>query len=76
MKISLNWLKQYVNIENIPLDDLLNKLTLSGLEVEDVYDESSKLKNIVVGFVKEKRNTPTLINFPFVSCLQETKTSR
>ncbi|MDR3666233.1 MAG: phenylalanine--tRNA ligase subunit beta [Ignavibacteriaceae bacterium] len=58
MKISLNWLKQYVNIENIPLDDLLNKLTLSGLEVEDVYDESSKLKNIVVGFVKEKKKHP------------------
>jgi phenylalanyl-tRNA synthetase beta chain len=58
MKISLNWLKQYINIENIPLDDLLNKLTLSGLEVEDVNDESSKLNNIVVGFVKEKKKHP------------------
>ena len=58
MKISLNWLKRYVNIEKIPLNDLLNKLTLSGLEVEDVNDESSKLKNIVVGFVKEKKKHP------------------
>jgi phenylalanyl-tRNA synthetase beta chain len=58
MKISLNWLKQYVNIENIPLNDLLNNLTLSGLEVEDVNDQSSKLKNIVVGFVKEKKKHP------------------
>ena len=58
MKISLNWLKQYVNIENIPLNDLLNNLTLSGLEVEDVNDESSKLENIVVGFVKEKKKHP------------------
>src|SRR5664280_3098935 len=58
MKISLNWLKQYVSIENIPLNDLLNKLTLSGLEVEDVNDESSKLKNIIVGFVKEKKKHP------------------
>lgn len=58
MKISLNWLKQYVNIDNIPLNDLLNKLTLSGLEVEDVHDESSKLNNFVVGFVKEKKKHP------------------
>ena len=29
MKISLNWLKQYVSIENIPLTDLLNNLTLT-----------------------------------------------
>jgi phenylalanyl-tRNA synthetase beta chain len=58
MKISLNWLKQYVSIDNIPLNDLLDKLTLSGLEVEDVNDESSKLKNIVVGFVKEKKKHP------------------
>ena len=58
MKISLNWLKQYINLDNIPFNDLLNKLTLSGLEVEDVNDESSKLKNIVVGFVKEKKKHP------------------
>ena len=58
MKISLNWLKQYVNIDNIPLNDLLNKLTLSGLEIEDVNEESSKLNNIVVGFVKEKKKHP------------------
>ena len=58
MKISLNWLKRYININDIPLDDLLNKLTLSGLEIEDVNDQSSKLKNIVVGFVKEKKKHP------------------
>jgi phenylalanyl-tRNA synthetase beta chain len=58
MKISLKWLKQYVNIDNIPLNELIEKLTLSGLEVEDVNDESSKLKNIVVGFVKEKKKHP------------------
>jgi len=58
MKISLNWLKQYVNLENIPLQDLIDKLTLSGLEVEDVVDESARLNNFVVGFVKEKKKHP------------------
>jgi phenylalanyl-tRNA synthetase beta chain len=58
MKISLNWLKHYVNLENIPLDDLVEKLTLSGLEVEEVVDESARLKNFVVGFVKEKKKHP------------------
>ena len=58
MKISLNWLKHYVNLENIPLHDLVEKLTLSGLEVEDVVDESARLNNFVVGFVKEKKKHP------------------
>lgn len=58
MKISLNWLKQYVNLENIPLNDLVEKLTLSGLEVEDVVDESARLENFVVGYVKEKKKHP------------------
>jgi phenylalanyl-tRNA synthetase beta chain len=58
MKISLNWLKQYVNLENIPLQDLVDKLTISGLEVEDVVDESARLENFVVGIVKEKKKHP------------------
>jgi phenylalanyl-tRNA synthetase beta chain len=58
MKISLNWLKRYVSIDNIPLEEIVNKLTLSGLEVEDVNDQTAKLKNFVVGFVKDKKKHP------------------
>ena len=32
MKVSLNWLKQYVDID-IPVDELCHKLTMAGVEV-------------------------------------------
>ena len=35
MKISLNWIKDYVDI-NVSLDKLVHKLTMAGLEVEHV----------------------------------------
>nr|YP_010338417.1 phenylalanyl-tRNA synthetase beta subunit [Bangia atropurpurea]UNJ18367.1 phenylalanyl-tRNA synthetase beta subunit [Bangia atropurpurea] len=36
MKVSLNWLKELVNIETIDAKDLANKLTQAGFEVEDI----------------------------------------
>ncbi len=36
MKISLNWLKDYVSV-NIPAEQLSQKLTMSGLEVEKIF---------------------------------------
>lgn len=38
MRISLDWVKELVNIENISLDEVVQKLTLGGFEVEEVLD--------------------------------------
>nr|YP_009029406.1 phenylalanine-tRNA ligase beta subunit [Leptocylindrus danicus]AGH28937.1 phenylalanine-tRNA ligase beta subunit [Leptocylindrus danicus] len=38
MRISLHWLNELVNITNIELDSLIEKLTLGGFEVEDVLN--------------------------------------
>lgn len=38
MQISLRWINELVNLEKINLDDLINKLTLGGFEVEDVLE--------------------------------------
>ena len=58
MKISLNWLKDYINLDGISADEIVNKLTISGLEVEEVEYQSKVLENFVVGFVKEKVKHP------------------
>ncbi|MBI5588891.1 MAG: phenylalanine--tRNA ligase subunit beta [Deltaproteobacteria bacterium] len=50
MKISLNWLKSYVPIQ-MDVNDLAEALTMTGLEVEAVYDRYDYLKNVVVGRV-------------------------
>lgn len=38
MQISLNWINELVDIETVKLDDLIDKLTLGGFEVEEVFE--------------------------------------
>ena len=52
MKISLNWLKQYVPV-NIPTTELAEKLTMAGMEVEGVTERFQYLDSVVVGSIIE-----------------------
>ena len=54
MKISLDWLKDYVNIpEDIELSKIAYDLTMSTVEVEDMTVLSREFENIIVGVVDE-----------------------
>ena len=53
MKISLNWIKDYINLDGISTEEIVEKLTMSGLEVEDYVDQNKKYSGIVVGLVKD-----------------------
>ncbi len=48
MKVSLNWLKEFVDID-MPPDKLGDALTMAGLEVEDIERKGQKLNEFVVG---------------------------
>ncbi len=48
MKVSLNWLKEYVDI-TLPLADLADRLTMAGLEVKGRQVTGDNWENIVVG---------------------------
>ncbi len=50
MKITLNWLKQYVDFNYTP-EELTERLTMLGLEVEGVQKISGEFEGIVVGQV-------------------------
>lgn len=58
MRISLNWLREYINLDGISNEEILHKLTLSGLEVEGCEDKSKLYDGIVVGYVKERIKHP------------------
>ena len=47
MRLSLNWLKDYIDIE-MPPADLANLLTMAGLEVEALEPLGQSLQDIVV----------------------------
>lgn len=38
MQISLKWVNELVNIETVNLDELIEKLTLGGFEVEEIFE--------------------------------------
>lgn len=38
MLISLKWINELINVENTNLDELIEKLTLGGFEVEDTFE--------------------------------------
>lgn len=48
MKISLSWLKQYIEVD-INVSDLADALTMAGLEVEAVSDRYDYLNRVVIG---------------------------
>ena len=50
MKVSQNWLKSLVEINTTP-EDLSEKLSIGGFEVESLIDCSSNVKGIVLGKV-------------------------
>ncbi|MBU1398577.1 MAG: phenylalanine--tRNA ligase subunit beta, partial [Proteobacteria bacterium] len=52
MKVSLSWLKDYVNIE-MDVQDLASALTMTGLEVESITNSFDYLDNVVVGRIVE-----------------------
>ena len=48
MKISLSWLKQYIDVD-INVSDLADALTMAGLEVEAVLDRYDYLDRVLIG---------------------------
>jgi phenylalanyl-tRNA synthetase beta chain len=57
MKVSLSWLRDYVQIEMTDAD-LAEALTMAGLEVEEVIDRYAYLETVIVGRVLEVRPHP------------------
>lgn len=58
MKISLNWLKEYVDLSDLTVEQVTDKLTTAGLEVDDIEDQGKVYDGFVVGYVKEKIKHP------------------
>lgn len=59
MKLSLNWIKKYVDIpEEITPKQIAYDVTVRTVEVEDVIDTRDKFHDIIVGQIKEVKEHP------------------
>ena len=57
MLISNEWLKDYVDVEQ-NVQDLAERITRTGIEVDDLVDLTKDIKNLVVGHIISKASHP------------------
>ncbi len=58
MKVSYQWLLEYVDVTGFTAEELAEKLTRSGIEVDIVEDRNKGVANVVVGYVKSREKHP------------------
>jgi len=59
MKISLNWINDYVDLSGISVRDIWYRFTMSTAEVEDVIEMGRNIRNVVVGRVEKVEPHPS-----------------
>ncbi len=57
MKVSLKWLKDFVDID-VDLQTLADKMVSVGLEIEEIIDSSANMKNVVLGRIDKLEKHP------------------
>ena len=57
MKVSLSWLKDFVDID-VDVETLSDKLVGAGFEVEEIIDAGADMKNVVLGKIVELEKHP------------------
>ena len=55
--ISLNWVRDYINLDNIDLNDLAKNITEKGINVENII--THHINNLVIGEVLSCVNHPS-----------------
>ena len=53
MKISMNWINDYVDLSGVDKKELIAKFGLRTAEVEEVYELGTDIKGVIVAMIKE-----------------------
>lgn len=59
MKVSLNWLNEFVNLKGIDIKDIVSKFSLTTAEVEGYEIKGAGIKGLVVGEIKTCERHPS-----------------
>ena len=73
MKVSLNWLKQYVDVK-LPAAEVANRLTLGGIEVKSTNVIGANWEGIIVGQILEVQQHPNADRLHLVTLDLATRT--
>ena len=59
LKVSLNWLSEYIDLKKYKIEDVVQSLTDSGLEVEHVDHKAKHYEHVVVGHIDQVEKHPS-----------------
>ncbi|MNO65721.1 Phenylalanine--tRNA ligase beta subunit [compost metagenome] len=58
MKVSADWLSQYVSLDQVNIAELAEQITRSGIEIDSIENRNKGITKVVVGYVKSKEKHP------------------
>jgi len=58
VKVSTEWLSDYVSLENVTAEELAEQITRAGIEIDEVEHRNHGISKVVVGYVKSKEKHP------------------
>ncbi len=58
MFVSINWIKEFVDLDGLDIKKLINQFTLSTAEVEDVYYKGADIRGVCVATILSVENHP------------------
>lgn len=58
MRISINWIKEFVDLSGIETSELIKRFNLATAEIEDVYNMGENTKNVVLAKILKVENHP------------------
>ena len=58
MYISLNWIKDFVELDGIDIKDIASKFTLSCAEIEDLIEKGKDIDGIITARIESVENHP------------------
>ncbi|MDQ0110988.1 phenylalanine--tRNA ligase subunit beta [Paenibacillus harenae] len=58
MKVSYQWLNEYIELTGLKAEELAEKMTRGGIEIDGVESRNKGVTGVVVGYVKSKEKHP------------------
>lgn len=58
MRVSTEWLSEYVSLDQVDIEELAEQITRSGIEIDTIENRNKGVTKVVAGYVKSKEKHP------------------
>lgn len=58
MRVSTEWLSQYISLDGVTAEELASRITSAGIEIDIIENRNQGVSSVVVGYVKSKDKHP------------------